>query len=174
MKYFDTLNTVESIKQEYRRLAMLHHPDKGGDLATMQEINEQYLQALKRMDGATSTGTDGKEHTYKYNAETETEIMTKIRKTLAILTGGADLVLIGLWVWILNTEKGDSNGPELKKLGFKWMRHRGAWAWKPYPGRTRRSRAGLDQLAARYGATRFAAKAWSQDQDKATRFRLTA
>ncbi|NNG14653.1 MAG: DnaJ domain-containing protein, partial [Gammaproteobacteria bacterium] len=27
------------IKQQYRRLAMQHHPDRGGDDATLQKIN---------------------------------------------------------------------------------------------------------------------------------------
>ena len=30
----------ESIKQEYRRLAMQHHPDRGGDTDKLQKIND--------------------------------------------------------------------------------------------------------------------------------------
>lgn len=30
----------ESIKKEYRRLAMLHHPDRGGDTDKLQKIND--------------------------------------------------------------------------------------------------------------------------------------
>ena len=44
MKYFDGVHTLDELKKEYRRLAMLHHPDRGGDTATMQAINAEYDQ----------------------------------------------------------------------------------------------------------------------------------
>jgi curved DNA-binding protein len=45
--YYKTLGvdrtaTPEQIKQAYRRLASQHHPDKGGDTAQFQEIQEAY------------------------------------------------------------------------------------------------------------------------------------
>ena len=46
MNWFEKGNENE-IKNEYRRLAKLHHPDLGGDTATMQEINLQYESALR-------------------------------------------------------------------------------------------------------------------------------
>lgn len=42
MKYFSEVHTLDELKKEFRRLAMLHHPDVGGDTATMQEINAEY------------------------------------------------------------------------------------------------------------------------------------
>lgn len=38
----DATATADQIKQAYRRLASLHHPDKGGDTAQFQEIQEAY------------------------------------------------------------------------------------------------------------------------------------
>jgi DnaJ-class molecular chaperone len=40
--YFSKCSTVEEVKSLYRTLAKQHHPDLGGDTATMQEINSQY------------------------------------------------------------------------------------------------------------------------------------
>lgn len=42
MTYFDHCQTIEEIKVEYKRLASIHHPDKGGKLEIMQEINIEY------------------------------------------------------------------------------------------------------------------------------------
>lgn len=42
MKYFTNCTTLEDLKKEYRRLTMLHHPDRGGDTATMQAINAEH------------------------------------------------------------------------------------------------------------------------------------
>ena len=42
MKYFTNCRTLDELKKEYRRLAMLNHPDRGGDEATMKAINNEY------------------------------------------------------------------------------------------------------------------------------------
>ena len=44
--FFETCRTLEEVKALYRTLAKEHHPDKGGDLATMQTINNQYSKAI--------------------------------------------------------------------------------------------------------------------------------
>ena len=40
---------VEVVKAAYRALATIHHPDKGGDVATMQRINAAYAAATRRL-----------------------------------------------------------------------------------------------------------------------------
>lgn len=49
MKYFAAINNLEELKREYKRLAMQHHPDRGGDTATMQAINAEYDAAFARL-----------------------------------------------------------------------------------------------------------------------------
>jgi curved DNA-binding protein CbpA len=45
MKFFASCNTIEEVKCLYKQLAKDHHPDKGGDTATMQAINVEYAYA---------------------------------------------------------------------------------------------------------------------------------
>ena len=42
MKYFTNCTTLDELKKEFRRLCMAHHPDRGGDTATMAAINAEY------------------------------------------------------------------------------------------------------------------------------------
>lgn len=42
MKYFTSCTTLDELKKEYRRLAMLNHPDHGGNEETMKAINNEY------------------------------------------------------------------------------------------------------------------------------------
>lgn len=48
-KYFHLSDetTLDELKQQYRKLSMQHHPDKGGDKEVFQEINLEYRQALE-------------------------------------------------------------------------------------------------------------------------------
>lgn len=49
MKYFANIVDLESLKREFKRLALANHPDRGGDTATMQEINAEYDAAFARL-----------------------------------------------------------------------------------------------------------------------------
>lgn len=42
MKYFTNCKTLDELKAEYRRLAMANHPDRGGDVETMKQINADH------------------------------------------------------------------------------------------------------------------------------------
>lgn len=42
MKYFANCRTLDELEKEFRKLCMIHHPDRGGDTATMAAINAEY------------------------------------------------------------------------------------------------------------------------------------
>ena len=42
LNYFKDCKNLKEVKDLYRSLAMQHHPDKSGDTAIMQEINNEY------------------------------------------------------------------------------------------------------------------------------------
>lgn len=44
INFFSGCQTEEQARSRYRDLAKQHHPDKGGDTSTMQEINRQYKE----------------------------------------------------------------------------------------------------------------------------------
>lgn len=47
MKHFKEPYTPESLKKQYRDLARENHPDMGGNLAIMQEVNVEYEYLTK-------------------------------------------------------------------------------------------------------------------------------
>lgn len=60
MKYFTNCENLEELKAEFRRLAMIHHPDRGGDVEVMKAINNEYdalFPALKAKTAAQTTET---------------------------------------------------------------------------------------------------------------------
>ena len=47
MKYFRNINTLEELRKVYKELLKIHHPDNGGNVAEMQEINAEYDKMFK-------------------------------------------------------------------------------------------------------------------------------
>ncbi len=156
-QYFSGFSTVAEIKAEYRRLAMLHHPDRGGDTATMQNINVQYHAALFSCNGQTSTGTDNREHKYTYNRETEQAVMDKIAEIVALCMVNVEIMLIGSWIWITGNTKAYKNRLGKNGLKCRWHSKRLAWYWHVSSKRRHRYNAKVDLngLAQSYGCQGF-------------------
>ena len=150
---FVNFQTVGKVKSEYRRLAKLHHPDLGGNTATMQKINELYHNALAGLDGQTRLGTDGKTHTYKYNAPQEQAVMDKVLEVLALRLDNLRVEIIG--VWVSGSERNQKDLLNRNGIGLKWHGKRQMWYWKPYTGRTHYSKRTTDDLRRMYGSRTF-------------------
>lgn len=155
--YFSPGMTVAQLKKEYHALAMRWHPDRGGDTATMQAINEAYQRALAAADGSISYDENDEPHEYHYNAEREQAVVDFIDRLIksGALQPTVDCWLIGTWVWI----QGDTKPVKelLKALECKWHSKRACWYWHPDDGRKwhYNRNASLDGLAAAYGASRL-------------------
>lgn len=119
--YFKNVSTLEELRKQYKELLKIHHPDNGGDVADMQEINSEYdklFKLLKDKHESKSTETTDKSdyNNMKYDfAEDE-----KLRDILNKVIHFEDITIeiIGNWVWIGgNTYQYRT---EFKELGFKF------------------------------------------------------
>jgi len=73
MTYFQNIHSLADLKKEYRRLALQHHPDKGGDTAIMQRVNtefERLFDVWKDKPDITATSTG---YEYDYSGATAKE-----------------------------------------------------------------------------------------------------
>jgi hypothetical protein len=77
-KYFKNSSYTEnSLKKEYRKLAQIYHPDKGGKASVFKEMEEEYEVILKQLKNNTYTAEPIKaEKTYQ-----KTPQQTKTTKT---------------------------------------------------------------------------------------------
>jgi hypothetical protein len=151
MNFFINCQTIAEIKALYRELARKHHPDLGGNTATMQILNNEYEAALKAGHGQTTVGDDGKEHTYRYNEDSEKEVMEFIYNFLS-KDLPLEATLIGTWVWVTGDTK--PHKEVLKELKCRWHSQRGCWYFRPSTQKHYRPSGGsLEELAQKYGAT---------------------
>jgi hypothetical protein len=163
LKYFKDAITIKQIKETYRELCKIHHPDLGGDLKTMQELNAEYHAVLKTRDGTCFASANGNGHEeYKYDCEAEKVAAEKLVETLTGLRGittqkALTIDLVGVWIWVYDTSREDIEARKaLKDLNYRWNKDRGVWQWgavrKHYRGKSNMSN---EEVAQKYGRTRF-------------------
>lgn len=149
MKYFAACTTLEELKKEYRRLAMIHHPDHGGDTATMQAINGEYSEAFARLKDQHNAAADEAHQT----TETPEEFITIISQLLRF--PGLIVELCGSWLWIT----GDTYAvkDQLKAAGCRWSSSKKAWYWHhPEEGhRWHKGTATMSDIRTKYGSQTY-------------------
>lgn len=122
MKWFANVKTLDELRREYRRLAIIHHPDKGGDTATMQEINEQYSKlSAKLINGNTSYSEDQKRHEHKVSED----LRVQLNKIVSL--PGIIIELIGNWIWVTGNTYPVKD--ILKESGYRFSNSKVAWYW---------------------------------------------
>lgn len=151
-KYFSSCHTLEELKKEYKRLAMANHPDRGGDLRTMQEINAEYDNLF--MDWKRGAVYEDGKATTAHGTVWEDETPEAYRDIVDALLRMAGLVIevCGAWLWIEGETK--AHKEELKALGCRWSKDKIKWYWRPYTstGYHRGRTWSMDRIRGTYGS----------------------
>jgi hypothetical protein len=141
-----TINDLDGLKQEYRKLANKYHPDKGGSTAQFQELQNEYEKLRNKILSGSSLS----------EAEKENEIIIDeaLRAAInAIITlEGINIELIGKWIWV------SGNTYPVRTVfsaaGFKFIKKNNTPYWV-YKGVESSSRGGTDMadIVKKYGST---------------------
>lgn len=145
--YFDGCTTLEQLRTVYKNLLKANHPDNGGDVATMQEINSQYGEAFKRLKSGAVIENDIDKR--KWSDVEDQKIREALEKI--IFCAGLNVEIVGSWIWV----DGETflNRDILKAAGYKWSNARKKWHFTPYEGGYHRgSKKSFDQLRRQYGS----------------------
>jgi ankyrin repeat protein len=122
VNYFENVKTLDELRKQYRNLAFIHHPDKGGKTAVMQEINNQYERLSKQLIDSNEYFTEErKEWEYKVSEE----LKQKIEKV--IFLPDINIELIGTWIWLTGSTYNVKT--ILKDEGFMFSATKLAWYW---------------------------------------------
>ena len=149
MKHFQNIRTLKDLKEKYKALCKLHHPDLGGDTATMQEINAEYDKMLKTQ----AFSTYFKSENCKTSAEVEKAMRKVIEKLIALK--GITLEICGTWLWI--TGETYPVKKYIKKAGCFFARKKCAWYWRPAEQKSKsRKPLSLEQIRERHGTINIA------------------
>lgn len=130
--YFDGCKTLEDVRTRFRELAKRHHPDLGGDLRIMQEINAEYQRITTYLGSNSTSGSSTGESGWDWTVEDR--IRAAIYEAVN-LAGRVQVEIIGTWIWV----SGDTrpHAARLKDSGFRWSAKNRKWYFTTTPMRRR-------------------------------------
>lgn len=152
-RHFARYRTLRELKAEYRRLCKIHHPDAGGDDATMAAINAAYDEAFAAFArGDYVRGDYGRRD--QEQASREDSAAFRAAVMAAVHLSGVRLELCGAWLWA--TGATFAYCAQLKAAGYRWSPNKNAWYWHPQDSHTKsRGRYTLSQIRAKFGSKVF-------------------
>ena len=156
MTYFKNINTIEALRRQYKDLLKVNHPDNGGDVTKMQEINAEYDKLFKMLKDKHESNTTGseKDKTSFDNMKYDFTEDQKLREVLQQIISfeGINIEIVGCWIWV------DGNTYQykdaLKEIGFKWAREKKKWHFHTEAFRKRSHKTlSMDDIRNYYGST---------------------
>lgn len=156
MTYFKNISTIEALRRQYKDLLKVNHPDNGGDVAKMQEINAEYDKLFKMLKDKheSNTADSEKDKTSFDNMKYDFTEDQKLREVLQqiISFDGINIEIVGCWIWVDgNTYKYKD---ALKEIGFKWAREKKKWYFHTEAFRKKSHKTlSMDDIRNYYGST---------------------
>lgn len=164
-RYFDHCESLDEAKKEYKRLALKLHPDRGGDTAAFQEMQNQF-ENFRPASGKQKYKTE-------FDDWAPRDFMNIIEALMKI--PGLTFDVVGSWIWITGDTRPvkdqikEIDTGETYKRG--WSKTKTKWYFSP-KGYRKRSKKDLsyDQITAFYGSQSFKGQ---KEEDKPKRKKLT-
>lgn len=120
MKWFQEVNNMDELRRQYKKLLLKNHPDNGGNVSDMQEINAEYDLLFDRLKAENKS--DGQSYTYDENEQNQA-----FKDVINSIIGyQIKIEIIGSWVWCFESY---TYKERLKELGFKYAPKKKAWCW---------------------------------------------
>lgn len=128
--FFADCQTLEELKSKYHKLARENHPDNGGDVEIMKQINAEFdfmhgqlKNTHRKADGTTWTAQPGTKYENNEKPEEFRDIIDKL------LRHNLTIEIIGCFVWVTGDTKKVKD--DLKAWGFKWHSKKISWYLAP-------------------------------------------
>lgn len=152
LKWFKDCKTQKEAKSLYHALCRKYHPDLGGDVATMQEINSEFERVFERLpkDSNNTKSTSDNEQTATGNEQTA-QTAQKFMKIIQELVKceGLTIEIVGSWIWL----SGDVYKylRKVKQMGFMYSTKHKKYYLNDGECSKRRSKYSFEQICDKYG-----------------------
>lgn len=152
-------STISEGQAMYRELATKHHPDHGGSVSDMQEINAEWDELKKLLPRFCSEQAKQGRQQYEKTRAAEDAAKAaqdaeaaKMAEELAKCPG-LQFDVVGSWIWADANRKYTRT---LEALGFRWSKNRCKYYWHPTGDSSRRNRrASYEEIYQKYNGTSY-------------------
>ena len=123
-KYFANCKTRSELRTAYKVLLKKHHPDNGGDVTIMQEINAEYAVLLHILPDVES------EPKKTVRPEKEPELSAILKAVIDRISAipGLQIEVCGKWIWVSGNTYPVKD--VLKSAGFKFSGKKKMWYFR--------------------------------------------
>ena len=149
--YFEKCQDLNELKAAYKKLALENHPDMGGDVRMMQEINAEYDRMFLLLKAKQNTmANDDETGKTRHTTETPEEFRAVVDALLKL--EGVEVELCGAWLWISGETYGHREA--LKACGCLWSRSKQKWYWRHAEDDCRwsRGKTSMGEIRSKYGS----------------------
>ena len=145
MSYFSNVSSLEELKKEYRKLVFIHHPDRGGNVKEMQELNYEYEKLFEKMKHKHNTDNPNKQT--QETSEQFIEILEQLSKFVNI-----EIEIIGNWLWVSGNTYIIKD--ELRKF-LNWSKTKKMWYWRADEKKNKwyKAEKSIEDIRSKYGST---------------------
>lgn len=142
--------TIELIKRMYHELALANHPDRGGDLRTMQEINDEFA-ALKKRYYNVHDGQNGGVYRDE-RQERPTDVDDRFIEIIdqLIKLDGVGIEVCGKFIWLSGNTY--DHRATIKALGFRWASKKRMWFLAPSDWKKQGREWDMGEIRAKHGS----------------------
>jgi len=142
--WFEDVKTVDEAKKVYRKLAMEHHPDQGGNEETFKEIYSQFERVLEIfMHSAFNSFEEKRGFEAKGNVNVFADILKKVMEF------NVTIEIIGYWIYAFDSYEVKD---QLKEMGFWFSKKHRAWVYSGAPKVKRATRMTLSDIRVNRGS----------------------
>lgn len=155
-KYFKKVKSYSDLKSQFKTLLKANHPDNGGSVEIMQEINAEYDKLFKVLpkDSTESTKSTTGAADASTSGDGVTDAMRAVLEKLAGLAG-ITIEICGSWVWV----SGDTYPVKdiIKAAGCFFSSKKKMWYWREEKEGWHGRRGGADMATIRlkYGSQSY-------------------
>jgi hypothetical protein len=147
--YFTNCNTIDEAKNQFRKLCLILHPDKGGKASEFIAMRAEF-KAFKP--------SQKKENEPEFNADAFYNLVQKFEGFEGLIIN-----FVGSFIWLEgNTMQHKDALKQIKLDGFKplfWAKLKKAWFYSPLEYKKKSGKVvELSEIKSRYGCTTFNAK----------------
>lgn len=153
MKYFEGITTIDELKKVYRKLCQLNHPDNGGNVTIMAEINTEYAAVFNELktahNKAAEADTTGMTRPINECPEEYINIISEL-----VTLKGLTVELCGSWIWISGDTR--EHKDKLKSIGCRWASKKKMWYWRNDKDAVKsRKTQTMDYIRNKYGSESY-------------------